>query len=306
MGDFYHRRSNVLVCTTIIETGIDIPNANTIIMDRADKFGLAQLHQLRGRVGRSHRQAYAYLLAPHPKAMTSDALKRLEAIEAASELGVGFTLATHDMEIRGAGELLGDEQSGQIESIGFSLYMDMLDRAVKAIQSGTTFDLDVPLETIEEVNLHFPALIPDDYLPDVHTRLIMYKRIASAHSTAELDELRAEMIDRFGQLPTQLRQLFTTTELKLAAQSLGLARIDIGQATGRVEFGSETRVDPLALVQLVQREPNTFRLDGGTRLRITRNLEDPDKRVAFVRELLHRLTPQADAERTTADVAVGL
>jgi transcription-repair coupling factor (superfamily II helicase) len=306
MGDFYHRRSNVLVCTTIIETGIDIPNANTIIMDRADKFGLAQLHQLRGRVGRSHRQAYAYLLAPHPKAMSGDALKRLEAIEAAGELGVGFTLATHDMEIRGAGELLGDEQSGQIESIGFSLYMDMLNRAVKAIESGTTFDLDVPLETIEEVNLHFPALIPDDYLPDVHTRLIMYKRIASAASAAELDELRAEMIDRFGQLPAQLRQLFTTTELKLVAQFLGLARIDIGQATGRVEFGSETRVDPLALVRLVQREPNTFRLDGGTRLRITRSLENPDKRVTFVRELLDRLTPQAGTEPATADVAVGL
>ena len=305
MGDFYHRRSNVLVCTTIIETGIDIPNANTIIMDRADKFGLAQLHQLRGRVGRSHRQAYAYLLAPHPKAMSSDARKRLEAIEAAGELGVGFTLATHDMEIRGAGELLGDEQSGQIESIGFSLYMDMLDRAVKAIESGTTFDLDVPLETIEEVNLHFPALIPDDYLPDVHTRLIIYKRIASAASAAELDELRAEMIDRFGQLPAQARQLFTTTELKLVAQVLGLLRIDIGQATGRVEFGSDTRVDPLALVRLVQREPNTFRLDGGTRLRITRNLEDPDKRVDFVRELLDRLTPQADADRAPAEVAVG-
>ena len=306
MGDFYHRRSNVLVCTTIIETGIDIPNANTIIMDRADKFGLAQLHQLRGRVGRSHRQAYAYLLAPHPKAMTNDARKRLEAIEAAGELGVGFTLATHDMEIRGAGELLGDEQSGQIESIGFSLYMDMLDRAVKAIESGTTFDLDVPLETIEEVNLHFPALIPDDYLPDVHTRLIMYKRIASAASVADLDELRAEMIDRFGQLPAQVRNLFTITELKLAAQSLGLVRIDIGQATGRVEFGSETRVDPLALVRLVQREPNTFRLDGGTRLRITRNLEDPDQRVDFVHELLDRLTPRADTDRATANVAVGL
>ena len=305
MGDFYHRRSNVLVCTTIIETGIDIPNANTIIMDRADKFGLAQLHQLRGRVGRSHRQAYAYLLAPHPKAMTNDARKRLEAIEAAGELGVGFTLATHDREIRGAGELLGDEQTGQIESIGFSLYMDMLDRAVKAIESGTTFDLDVPLETIEEVNLHFPALIPDDYLPDVHTRLIMYKRIASAASAAELDELRAEMIDRFGQLPAQLRQLFITTELKLAAQSLGLARIDIGQASGRIEFGSETRVDPLALVRLVQREPNTFRLDGGTRLRITRNLEDPVQRVDFVRELLDRLTPQADTDQATANLAVG-
>ena len=216
MGDFYHRRSNVLVCTTIIETGIDIPNANTMIIERADKFGLAQLHQLRGRVGRSHRQAYAYLLMPHPKALTEDARKRLEAIEAAGELGVGFTLATHDLEIRGAGELLGEEQSGQIESIGFSLYMDMLDRAVqrdpRRQNAGPRRRRSTPHQ---EVNLRVPALIPEDYLPDVHTRLILYKRISSAESRDALDELRAEIIDRFGALPVATKTLFRITELRL-------------------------------------------------------------------------------------------
>ena len=278
MSDFYHRRSNVLVCTTIIETGIDIPNANTMIMERADKFGLAQLHQLRGRVGRSHRQAYAYLLIPHPKALTEDARKRLEAIEAAGELGVGFTLATHDLEIRGAGELLGDEQSGQIESIGFSLYMDMLDRAVRAIRAGKTPDLDADLTPHQEVNLRVPALIPEDYLPDVHSRLILYKRISSAESRDALDELSAEIIDRFGALPVATKTLFRITELRLTAASLGIARIDFGPTGGRIEFAADTRVDPFALVRLVQREPNSYRLEDGTRLRVTAKLDDIDAR----------------------------
>jgi len=235
MNDFYHRQLNLLVCTTIIETGIDIPNANTMIIERADKFGLAQLHQLRGRVGRSSRQAYAYLLTPHPKAMTRDALKRLDAIEAAGELGVGFTLATHDMEIRGAGELLGEDQSGQIESIGFSLYMDMLDRAVKAIQDGKTPNLDAPLEPIsQEVNLHTSTLIPEDYLPDIHGRLILYKRIANATAAGELDDLYAEFVDRFGLPPDPLKRLFKVTALKLRAQPLGIARLDLGENGGRV------------------------------------------------------------------------
>ena len=215
MGEFYHRRLNVLVCTTIIETGIDIPNANTIVIERADKFGLAQLHQLRGRVGRSHRQAYAYLLTPDQKSMTADAVKRLEAIEAAGELGVGFTLATQDMEIRGTGELLGDDQSGQIESIGFSLYLEMLNRAVEALRAGKIPDRDTPLEPVnQEVNLHVPALIPEDYLPDVQSRLILYKRIAGASTEVELDDLRAEIIDRFGLLPDSVKNLFEITLLK--------------------------------------------------------------------------------------------
>jgi transcription-repair coupling factor (superfamily II helicase) len=293
MNDFYHRQLNVLVCTTIIETGIDIPNANTIVIERADKFGLAQLHQLRGRVGRSSRQAYAYLLTPHPKAMTADAVKRLEAIQAAGELGVGFTLATHDMEIRGAGELLGEDQSGQIESIGFSLYMEMLDRAVKSIQDGKTPNLDAPLEPIsQEVNLHTSTLIPEDYLPDVHARLILYKRIANAADAVELEDLHAEFVDRFGPLPPPLRALFRVTELKLAMAALGIRRLDLGEQGGRLDFGSDTPVDPYALIELVQQLPSTYRLDGASTLRVSATLPDFDDRIAFATEVLQRLTPR--------------
>ena len=292
MSDFYHRRCNVLVCTTIIENGIDIPNANTIIVERADKFGLAQLHQLRGRVGRSHRQAYAYLLIPHPKAMTDDAKKRLEAIEAAGELGVGFTLATHDLEIRGAGELLGEEQSGQMESIGFSLYMDMLNRAVAAIRAGRTPSLDAPLPEHQDVNLRVAALIPEDYLPDVHARLILYKRIASAADSVELDGLKAEIIDRFGPLPPPAKTLFAVTELKLRAAAIGIDRIDLGARGGRIEFARSTPVDPFALVRLVQREPNVYKLEGGSRLRVSDKLERADARFARIHDILERLTPE--------------
>jgi transcription-repair coupling factor (superfamily II helicase) len=290
MTDFHHRRTNVLVCTTIIETGIDIPNANTIIIDRADKFGLAQLHQLRGRVGRSHRQAYAYLMTPPAKAMTTDASKRLEAIEAAGDLGIGFTLATHDLEIRGAGELLGDDQSGQIEGVGFSLYMDMLHRAVEAIRAGRTPNIDEPLESGIEVNLRLPALIPDEYLPDVHARLILYKRIASATNDEELDNLRAEIHDRFGALPTQALLLFRITALKLAGNRLAVRRIDFGVDGGAIEFLPATQVSPMTLVQMVQAEPKRYRLDaGGQRLRVLESDADPDRRIALVAALLQRL-----------------
>ena len=306
MNDFYHRQLNLLVCTTIIETGIDIPNANTIVIERADKFGLAQLHQLRGRVGRSNRQAYAYLLTPHPKSMTADAVKRLEAIQAAGELGVGFSLATHDKEIRGAGELLGEDQSGQIESVGFSLYMDMLDRAVKAIRSGKTPNMDTPLDVVSlEVNLHASSLIPEDYLPDVHARLILYKRMANAAEREELEDLYAEIIDRFGAMPEPLKNLFQMTQLKLRMAPLGILRLDFGEAGGRMEFSTETQVDPLAVVHLVQREPNTYRLEGATLLRVTRKTESFADRVAFVGELLDRLTPSDSATDagTTSRVA---
>ncbi|MDA0979214.1 MAG: transcription-repair coupling factor, partial [Proteobacteria bacterium] len=232
MSDFYHKRANVLVCTTIIETGIDIPNANTIIMDRADKFGLAQIHQLRGRVGRSHHQAYAYLLTPHKNVMTPDAHKRLEAIAGAEDLGAGFILATHDLEIRGAGELLGDEQTGNLQTIGYSLYMEMLDQAVKAIQDGKTPNLDRPLREGTEINLHLPALIPADYLPDVHTRLVLYKRISNARNDDELRELQVEMIDRFGLLPDPVKHLFRVTRIKLLAEDLGIKKIDAGASGG--------------------------------------------------------------------------
>lgn len=294
MSDFYHRRTQILVCTTIIETGIDVPNANTIIIDRADRFGLAQLHQLRGRVGRSHHQAYAYLITPHPKAMTTDAVKRLEAIEAAGELGIGFTLATHDLEIRGAGELLGDEQTGHIQTVGFSLYMEMLERAVRSIRAGKTPNLDRPLDEGVEVNLRVPALIPDDYLPDIHMRLIMYKRIANAASNEQLEELRAEMHDRFGRPPPQVETLFKVTEIKLVAADLGIDRIDAGPASVRVDFGHETRVDPLHLVKLVQSRPNEYRLEGGTKLRVEHRLPDQEQRFAYVAELLETLTPEQD------------
>ncbi|MCC5888131.1 MAG: transcription-repair coupling factor [Gammaproteobacteria bacterium] len=289
MSDFYHRRCNVLVCTTIIETGIDIPNANTIVIDRADRFGLAQMHQLRGRVGRSNRQAYAYLLTPDPKAMTDDAKKRLEAIEAAGELGVGFSLATHDLEIRGAGELLGDDQSGQMQAIGFSLYMEMLDRAVKAIRAGKEPSLSMPLGEGIEVDLHLPALIPDDYLPDVHTRLVHYKRIANAEDADALTNLQAEMVDRFGRLPPQVVNLFRVTEIKLLAQHLGVTRVDFGESGGRVEFGQDTTVDPMRVIELVQSSPDRYRFDGGNRLRLILPLADTELRLRRCRELLEQL-----------------
>jgi len=290
MSDFYHKRFNVLVCTTIIETGIDVPSANTIIIDRADKFGLAQLHQLRGRVGRSHHQAYAYLLTPHPKAMTKDAIKRLEAIGEANTLGAGFTLATHDLEIRGAGELLGEEQSGQMQSIGFGLYMEMLDQAIKAIREGKTPDLDNPLHHGCEINLHLPALIPDDYLPDVHNRLILYKRIANASSATELDELQVEMIDRFGLLPEPVRNLLRLTQIKLKAEALGIIKLEAGDKAGRIEFEAEPDIDPLTLITMIQRQPQRFRLDGASVLRFTQPMEKAASRFEAVESLLAQLS----------------
>ncbi len=206
MLDFYHKRANLLLCTTIIESGIDVPTANTIIIDRADRFGLAQLHQLRGRVGRSHHQAYAYLITPPKNAMTADAARRLEAIESLEDLGAGFVLATHDLEIRGAGELLGEGQSGQIQEIGFALYMELLERAVKAMQAGKTPELEKPLHHGPEIDLHVPALLPERYLPDVHARLVLYKRISSVQTVTELDDLQAETMDRFGPLPDPAQQ----------------------------------------------------------------------------------------------------
>ncbi len=289
MSDFYHKRSNVLVCTTIIETGIDIPSANTIIIDRADKFGLAQIHQLRGRVGRSHHQAYAWLLTPHRKAMTADSIKRLEAISNADQLGSGFILATHDLEIRGAGEILGDEQTGQIQKIGFTLFMEMLDRAVGAIRAGKTPNLDKPLKEGTEINLHIPALIPEDYLPDVHNRLILYKRISNAETRDDLRELQVEMIDRFGLLPEPTRSLFRITELKLKAEPLGIRKLEIGQQGGRLEFAQDTPVDPFTIVNLVQSEPHRYRLSSGNQLRIDEKMENIDTRFDKIHRLLDRL-----------------
>ncbi len=290
MGDFYHKRSNVLVCSTIIETGIDIPTANTIIIERADKFGLAQLHQLRGRVGRSHHQAYAYLMTPHPKLLSKDANKRLEAIEATADLGAGFTLASHDLEIRGAGELLGEEQSGQMQGIGFSLYMDMLNETVEAMKRGETPNLDQPLSRGAEVNLHLPALIPDTYLPDVHNRLVMYQRIANAEHNAALKELQVEMIDRFGLLPEQIKNLFRQNRLKLKAQAIGVTRIEASAGSGRIEFGSNTQVDTMTLVKLVQTQPKHFRFEGGSSLRFSLSMEKTETRFQRMEDLIKQLS----------------
>jgi transcription-repair coupling factor (superfamily II helicase) len=292
MSDFYHLRFNILVCSTIIETGIDIPNANTIIIDRADKFGLAQLHQLRGRVGRSHHQAYAYMLTPPSKRLSKDAEKRLEAIEASQELGAGFMLATHDLEIRGAGELLGEDQSGQIQNIGFTLYMDLLEKAVESLKAGKDINLEADVHGTA-VNLQLSAIIPDDYLADVHSRLILYKRISNARSDGELKELQVEMIDRFGLLPNPVKNLFRQTELKLRLEALGIVKLDAGMTSGRVEFGSNTKIDPFALVTLVQKAPQRFKLDGATALRFSLDVSEEEQLFAEVDKLLGLLTSDA-------------
>ncbi len=286
MRDFYHQRFHVLVCTTIIESGIDIPSANTIVIDRADKLGLAQLHQLRGRVGRSHHRAYAYLITPPWRTLKGDARKRLEAIESLEELGAGFTLATHDMEIRGAGELLGEDQSGQIQEVGFSLYMELLERAVEALKSGRRPELERPLHEGTEVELALPALLPEDYLPDVHERLVLYKRIANAPDEAALRELQVEMIDRFGLLPEPARNLFEVTRLRLRAAALGIRKLEAGPAGGRILFGPEPALDPAHLIRLIQARPQSYRLDGGERLRFFLDMADPRQRPAQVARVL--------------------
>jgi len=291
MSDFYHKRFNVLVASTIIETGIDVPSANTIIIERADKFGLAQLHQLRGRVGRSHHQAYAYLLTPPRKAMTDDAQKRLEAIANAQDLGAGFVLATHDLEIRGAGELLGEGQSGQIQAVGFTLYMEMLERAVKAIRKGEQPNLEQPLGGGPEINLRLPALIPEDYLPDVHARLILYKRIANADDEDGLKELQVEMIDRFGLLPEPTKNLVRLTLLKLQAEKLGITKIDAGPQGGRIEFSADTSVDPMVLIKLIQSQPNRYKFEGATLFKFQVPMERPEERFNTLEALLERLAP---------------
>lgn len=291
MSDFYHKRFNVLVASTIIETGIDVPSANTIIIERADKFGLAQLHQLRGRVGRSHHQAYAYLLTPTRKAMTDDAQKRLEAIANAQDLGAGFVLATHDLEIRGAGELLGDGQSGQIQAVGFTLYMEMLERAVKAIRKGEQPNLEQPLGGGPEINLRLPALIPEDYLPDVHARLILYKRIANAADEDGLKQLQVEMIDRFGLLPEPTKNLIRLTLLKLQSEKLGITKIDAGPQGGRIEFSADTSVDPMVLIKLIQSQPNRYKFEGATLFKFQVPMERPEERFNTLEALLERLAP---------------
>ncbi|TCV98266.1 transcription-repair coupling factor [Biostraticola tofi] len=289
MNDFHHQRFNVLVCTTIIETGIDIANANTIIIERADHFGLAQLHQLRGRVGRSHHQAYAYLLTPPPKAMSQDAHKRLEAIASLEDLGAGFALATHDLEIRGAGELLGEGQSGQMETIGFTLYMEMLESAVEAFKAGREPSLEDLTSQLTDVELRMPALLPEEFIPDVNTRLSFYKRIASAADAREIDDIKVELIDRFGKLPDPARHLLDITVLRQQAQALGIKRIEGNEKGGFIEFSDHNRVDPGYLIGLLQRDPKTYRLDGPSRLKFIKMLPDRMERLTYINGLIEGL-----------------
>ncbi|RVU83972.1 transcription-repair coupling factor [Leucothrix sargassi] len=293
MKDFYHQRFQILVATTIIESGIDVPTANTILINRADKLGLAQLHQLRGRVGRSHHKAYAYLIVPNRKNLTNDAKKRLEALESLEDLGVGFTLASHDLEIRGAGELLGDDQSGQIQEIGFTMYNDLLERAVKALKQGKIPSLDVGGGKQTTVDLGVPALIPDDYLPDVHNRLILYKRIASAEDAEALKDLRIEMIDRFGLLPEQTSNLFESTRLKQISQELGILKLELGNEGGRIVFNQAPNIDPMKLIQLVQKRPWEFKLTGQDKINFEYAESNVEQRVQWVKRLFNDIKVDA-------------
>jgi transcription-repair coupling factor (superfamily II helicase) len=285
MLDFYHHRFDVLCCTTIVESGIDVPNANTIVIDRADHLGLAQLHQLRGRVGRSHHRAYAYMLVPSRQALSDDAQKRLDAIEALGELGSGFQLATHDLEIRGAGELLGDEQSGQIEEVGFTLYAELLARAVKAIRNGTLDDSPFGASDCE-VDLGTSALIPDDFIPDIHTRLSLYKRITEAADTDALYALQLETIDRFGSFPPAADALFTNARLRLLAERLGITRVRASARSVSLEFGERPDIDPIAIIRLVQSNPKTYRLEGQHKLHYAADLSQPEARAEAAESLL--------------------
>ena len=289
MLDFYHQRFNILLCSTIIESGIDVPSANTILIERADKFGLAQLHQLRGRVGRSHHRAYCYLLVPDEKAMTADARKRLEALASLEELGVGFALASHDLEIRGAGELLGESQSGVIDEVGFTLYSELLERAVRTLKAGGTPGKETEVTNDCEINLHAPALLPEDYLPDIHLRLVLYKRIAGVKNARELLALKEEIIDRFGLLPEATERLFRAAELKRLAAPLGIRRMDAGPKGARIEFIAKPNVDPGTIIALIQSAPRRYRLDGPNRIRILDEMPQAEDRLQALRAVIERL-----------------
>ncbi len=291
MRDFYHQKFNILVCTTIIESGIDVPSANTIVVNRADRFGLAQLHQLRGRVGRSHHQAYAYLLVSDPKSLTADAKKRLDAIAALDDLGAGFALASHDLEIRGAGELLGETQSGAIDDVGFTLYTEYLNRAIKALKEGYNKDGDKPHDQVtdtrvSDINLHTPALLPEDFIPDVHVRLVMYKRIANTRDDEELRELEIETVDRFGFLPPQAKTLFRLSSMRFDAEKIGVRKIDVGEHGGKIQFTENPNIEPMVLLNLIQSEPSTYKMTDSSTLGINESIKNSDDRVEFVEQLL--------------------
>ena len=288
MRDFYQQRFNILLCTTIIETGIDIPSANTIIINEAHKFGLAQLHQLRGRVGRSHHQAYAYLLTPQEAALSSQAKKRLEAIQAMEELGSGFYLAMHDLEIRGAGAVLSESQSGEMQEIGFSLYSAMLDTAIQSLKQGKEPDMQHPLGVATEIKLHVPALLPDDYCHDIHERLVLYKRMANCADDEQLDDMHRELIDRFGLLPNPARALLDCHRLRIAAKPLGIIRIDASADSIQVQFIPNPPIDPIKIIQLIQ-SSREYSLSGQDRLKVQSQIEDVNKRVMRIKELMQKL-----------------
>jgi transcription-repair coupling factor (superfamily II helicase) len=288
MVDFYHRRFDLLLCTTIIESGIDVPTANTILINRADRFGLAQLHQLRGRVGRSHHRAYAYLIVPSRRALIGDAAKRLEALASLEDLGAGFALATHDLEIRGAGEFLGERQSGELSEVGLTMYLDMLERAVQAMRAGRAPQLERPLAATSEIELQLPALLPESFVADVHLRLALYQRIAAADA-ASLRDMTAELIDRFGELPPPADNLLRLARLRLAAREMGVRRLELGAAGGSVHFEAHNRVDTARLIELVAKQAREYRLEGPLKLRIARALAQPEQRFAYAQRLLTQL-----------------
>ena len=295
MRDFIAQRYNLLLCSTIIETGIDVPTANTIVMSRADKFGLAQLHQLRGRVGRSHHQAYAYLMVPDIEGLTKQAKQRLDAIQAMEELGSGFYLAMHDLEIRGAGEVLGENQSGNMLEVGFQLYNEMLSEAVRCLKAGIEPDLLNPLNVSTEINLHGPALLPDDYCGDVHLRLSFYKKLATAKNTDQIDALLEEIVDRFGKLPAQAQTLIDVHRLRVIAKPYGVVKVDAAPGVITITFKKDPPIDPMRIIALIQKNKH-IKLAGNEKLRIERNLPEVKERAQMVRDILKSLGQPLTAE----------
>ncbi len=295
MRDFVAQRYNILLCSTIIETGIDVPTANTIVISRADKFGLAQLHQLRGRVGRSHHQAYAYLMVPEIQGLTKQAAQRLDAIQQMEELGSGFYLAMHDLEIRGAGEVLGENQSGNMLEVGFQLYNEMLSEAVRSLKAGKEPDLLSPLSVTTDINLHAPALLPNDYCGDVHLRLSFYKKLATAKNTDQIDALLEELVDRFGKLPPQTQNLVDVHRLRVLTQPYGVIKVDAAPGVIQITFKPNPPVDPMAIIGLIQKNKH-IKLAGNDKIRIERELPDPKMRAQMVRDVLRSLgSPKTDA-----------
>ena len=288
MRDFVAQRFNLLLCSTIIETGIDVPSANTILMSRADKFGLAQLHQLRGRVGRSHHQAYAYLMVPDTEGLTKHAQQRLDAIQAMEELGSGFYLAMHDLEIRGAGEVLGENQSGNMLEVGFQLYNEMLSEAVRALKAGEEPDLLSPLSVNTDINLHAPALLPDDYCGDVHLRLSFYKKLATAKNADQIDRLLEEIVDRFGKLPSQTQTLIDVHRLRVLSAPYGVVKVDAAPGVTHITFRANAPIDPMRILELIQKNRH-IKLVGNEKLRIERELKEPKDRAQLVRDILRNL-----------------